>query len=83
MPKVEQKVYKEDSDDFAIITNKTETSKTKQKELLKFDCVPVKDFITEANRRKFKHICNMCKFKNRCYKWQGKIILSCQDAQQK
>jgi ligand-binding sensor protein len=79
MAKVQQKVYLEDSDDFKIVTKETETSKQKQEYLSKFDIVPVNDFITEANRKKFGHVCYKCNNKKFCKLYSGKIILKCDE----
>lgn len=79
MATVEEKVYLNDSDDFVIKSKETQTSKNKLKKRDKFNCDPINDFISESNRKKFGHICNKCKNKNNCTKWQDKIILKCDD----
>jgi hypothetical protein len=77
--KVEERVYSADSDDYKIVKKETYTSLEKEKKKAKFKSDPIKDFITEGNRKKYGHICYRCKDKKFCKRWIGKIIMNCDD----
>lgn len=78
-----QTVWHENSDVPHLKHVVTQTTLNKERKNAKFDKQVVKDFITEINRKAFEHKCNKCKNKNQCNKWQGKIIIICDELIQK
>lgn len=78
-----QNVWHENSDNPHLKHVKTQTTLNKEKKNAKFDKIQFKDFVTEASRKAFGHKCNKCKNKNYCDKWQGKIIIICDEIAEK
>jgi len=79
MAVIKQMVWSEGSDNPQVKFQTTQNTLNKEKENAKFDLPVIKEFVNDKTRKMFNHKCDKCMNKAECDKWQGKIIVTCEE----